>query len=127
LVSEGSKTLFQATVVTERGLLAMADVLKQNDDNTWTLYEVKSTNSIKPEHIYDVTFQRIAFEEAGYSISNVKVIHLNKDYIRRGSISPKDLLLNTDVTEKVEKTLPIISQQINDAIELVNQTEILQL
>ena len=123
LVSEGNKTLFQATVVTERGLLAMADVLKQNEDNTWTLYEVKSTNSIKPEHIYDVTFQRIAFEEAGYVISNVEVIHLNKEYIRRESISPEDLLLNTDVTEKVEKSIPIISQQINDAVALVNQID----
>lgn len=123
LVSENAKTLFQATVITESGLLAMADVLKKNADNTWTLYEVKSTNSIKPEHIYDVTFQRIAFEEAGYEISNVQVIHLNKEYVRRGSINTKELLTFTDVSDKVEKIHPIIKQQIEDALELVNRID----
>lgn len=123
LVSENAKTLFQATVITESGLLAMADVIKKNNDDTWTLYEVKSTNSIKPEHIYDVTFQRIAFEEAGYEISSVQVIHLNKEYVRRGSINTKELLTFTDVSEKVEKIHPIIKQQIDDALELVNRID----
>lgn len=123
LVSENTKALFQATVLTESGLLAMADVIKQNADGSWTLYEVKSTNSIKPEHIYDVSFQRIAFEEAGYEISNVQVIHLNKEYIRRGNINPKELLTCTDVTEKVDKIYPTIKQQISDALELVNRTD----
>ncbi len=123
LVAENAKTLFQATVVTETGLLAMADVIKKNADDTWTLYEVKSTNSIKPEHIYDVTFQRIAFEESGYLISNVQVIHLNKEYVRRGAINPKELLITIDVTEKVEKIMPTIKQQINDAVELVNRSD----
>src|ERR1035437_3056511 len=44
-VAEGATTLFQATVITESGLLAMADVIKKDPGaDTWILYEVKSTN-----------------------------------------------------------------------------------
>ena len=61
LVERGIKTIFQATVITDTGLLAMADIIKFDDEtDTWTLYEVKSTNSIKKEHILDLTFQRAA-------------------------------------------------------------------
>lgn len=124
LVSDGVKTIFQATVFTDTGLLAMADVITFDEaTQTWTLYEVKSTNSIKPEHIYDTAFQRVAFEEAGYKIGNVGVIHLNKEYVRRGELEPSKLLVRTDITEKVEKILPTIRQQVNDALELIERAD----
>ena len=124
LVTEGVKTIFQATVFTDDGLLAMADVIVFDETSqTWTLYEVKSTNSIKPEHIHDTAFQRVAFEDAGYKIGKVGVIHLNKEYVRRGELEPDKLLLQTDITEKVEKILPTIRQQAYDALELLKQTD----
>jgi len=124
LAADGVKTIFQATVFTNTGLLAMADVITFDEaTQTWTLYEVKSTNSIKPEHIYDTAFQRVAFEEAGYKIGNVGVIHLNKDYVRRGELEPSKLLVRTDITEKVEKILPTIRQQVNDALELIERAD----
>jgi CRISPR/Cas system-associated exonuclease Cas4 (RecB family) len=124
LVADGVKTIFQATVFTGTGLLAMADVIAFDEvTQTWTLYEVKSTNSIKPEHIYDTAFQRVAFEEAGYKIGNVGVIHLNKEYVRMGELEPSKLLVRTDITEKAEKILPTIRQQVNDALELIERAD----
>jgi hypothetical protein len=39
LVSDGTKTIFQATVITEDGLLAMADIItRDNASESWTLY-----------------------------------------------------------------------------------------
>lgn len=124
LVEGGAKTIFQATVFTDTGLLAMADVILFDDaTQSWTLYEVKSTNSVKPEHVYDVAFQRIAFETAGYKIGKVGVIHLNKEYVRRTTIEPSNLLVQTDITEKVEKILPTIKQQVQDALELIKRKD----
>jgi len=124
LVEDGTKTIFQATVLTDVGLFAMADVITFNDESkSWTLYEVKSTNSIKPEHIHDVAFQRAAFEDAGYRIGEVGVIHLNKDYVRNGAIDPDQLLVQTMITEKVETILPTIRQQAYDALELIKRTD----
>lgn len=124
IVANGTKSLFQATVYTEKELLAMADVIEFDyKTRSWTLYEVKSTNSVKDEHVYDLAFQRVAFEDAGYKIGNVFVIHLNKNYIRKSIVAPSELLTRTDVTEKVEKVLPTIRQQAYDAVEKLKQTD----
>lgn len=120
IVATGAKVIFQATVFTEQGLFAMADVIKFNEDTkAWTLYEVKSTNSIKKEHIIDVAFQRTAFEDAGYKISNVGVIYLNKEYKRKAKIVASDFLLETDITDKVNEILPVIREQTYDALRAI--------
>jgi hypothetical protein len=102
----------------------MADVIDFDEaSQTWTLYEVKSTNSIKQEHIYDTTFQRVAFEDAGYRIGNIGVIHLNGEYVRRGEVDPSQLLTRTDISDKVEEVLPIIRQQAYEALELLKRSD----
>jgi hypothetical protein len=124
LASDDVKAIFQATVFTDAGLLAMADIIEFDEESkTWTLYEVKSTNSVKPEHIYDLAFQRVAYEDSGYNIGKVSVIHLDKSYIRRTIVEPSELLAQTDVTEKVEKILPAIRQQAYDALELLKRED----
>lgn len=123
LVAEGANTIFQATVITDNGLLAMADVITYDTDNAcWTLFEVKSTNSVKKEHVYDVAFQKVAFEEAGYKIDKTGVIHLNKDYVRKPKIVPTEFLVQTDVSDKVDEILPIIREQANDARKYITDT-----
>ncbi len=122
VVASGAKIIFQATVFTDQGLFAMADVIKFNESTrTWTLYEVKSTNSIKKEHIIDVAFQRTAFEDAGYRIDSVGVIYLNKEYKRRSAVVARDFLLETDITAKVDEILPIIREQTHDALKAIKE------
>ncbi len=124
LVSDGTKTIFQATVITDDGLLAMADIITRDDaSESWTLYEVKSTNSIKKEHILDLSFQRVAFEDAGYTIGKVKVIYLNKDYRRRPQVVPKDLLMESDVTSEVAELVETVRAQTQDALKYLNLTD----
>lgn len=119
-VDSGVGTIFQATVITDDGLLAMADIIKKDPKTgKWILYEVKSTNSIKQEHIYDLTFQRIAFESAGYDIDKISIIYLNKDYRRKTVVDPKELLLETDVTAKTDEVVEVIRQQIGDALNTI--------
>ncbi len=124
LVSDGARTIFQATVITDDGLLAMADIITRNNtSDAWTLYEVKSTNSIKKEHILDLSFQRVAFEDAGYTIGKVKVIYLNKDYKRRAQVVPKDLLMESDVTSEVTELVEAVRAQTRDALEYLKQID----
>jgi hypothetical protein len=80
---------------------ARTDILIKRD-GSWDMYEVKSSSHVKKEHIYDATFQYLVFSK-GYDIENVYILHLNKDYIREGSISLPDLFVAEDVTEKVEE------------------------
>jgi hypothetical protein len=124
IIDEGATTIFQATAITDSGLFAMADVIQYDaDSESWTLFEVKSTNTVKKEHIYDVTFQKITFEEAGYKIGKVGVIYLNKEYKRKTEIDPKELLLEDDVSSQVEEIKETIERQAHDALEMVKRSE----
>ena len=123
LITDGTKTIFQATVFTNGGLFAMADVITHDaDSSTWTLLEVKGTNSVKKEHVYDLAFQKIAFEEAGYKIGSTGVIFLNKAYIRKPSIVAKAFLTQEDTTNAVDEILPTIKDQIKDALASITDT-----
>jgi hypothetical protein len=123
MIADGSSTLFQATVITQNGLLAMADVIEREDDG-WILYEVKSSSKVKPEHIPDMAFQKLAFESAGYTINATKVVHLNKEYIRCGaSVDPKSFFITEDVTEKVMTILPEVCDQVAFALDNMSQPD----
>lgn len=123
LVADGTKTIFQATVFTDSGLFAMADVITHDSENkSWTLFEVKGTNSVKKEHIYDLAFQKSAFEEAGYVIGKTGVIFLNKEYKRKSTIVASEFLTEEDTTEKVDAILPVIKDQIKDALAYITDT-----
>lgn len=123
-VRNGVTTIFQATVITDSGLLAMADVIKKDPEtDKWVLYEVKSTNSVKKEHVLDLTFQRVAFEDAGYMISKIKIIYLNKEYERQVKIEPTKLLLEKDVTTETDELVDVVRAQTKEAIEWLKRKD----
>lgn len=124
IVADGASVLFQATVITDNNLLAMADILER-DGEGWILYEVKSSGEIKKDtHIPDMAFQKIAFEHAGYKINDVRIIHLNKQFVRHGNvINPDECFVTEEVNEAVSAILPEVVSQIDLAIENINQHE----
>jgi len=121
-VLAGEKIIFQATVITDSGLLAKADVLER-DGEGWNLYEVKSTTTIKKDHLLDATFQKVAFEQAGYKINKVSIVYLNKGYIRHGKIRPLDLFLIGNVDEEVAKLVPEVRASAQDAVAYINKPD----
>lgn len=123
-ISDGATVLFQATVVTDNNLLAMADVLERDGDG-WVLYEVKSSGEVKKDlHIPDMAFQKVAFERAGYTITETRIIHLNKSFVRRGeTIDPKDYFVIDTVEGAVQKILPEVRDQIALALDRMYDTE----
>lgn len=122
-IKNGEKTIFQATVITEEGLLAKADVLAKNDDGSWTIYEVKSTTQIKDEHILDTAFQKAAFVRGGFDISHVELIYLNKNYVRHGKIMPKEIFISENVDERIAAVLSEVNLQLDDALDYIHKEE----
>ena len=123
-VSDGAAVLFQATVITDNNLLAMADVLEKDGDS-WILYEVKSSGEVKKDlHIPDMAFQKVAFERAGYKVSETRIIHLNRSFVRRGeAVDPKDYFVVDTVDEGVQDILPMVRDQIALALDRMYDTE----
>lgn len=114
VIAGGASTIFQATVWTGRGLLAQADVLTRVGGR-WILSEVKATASIKSEHIADATFQAVAFQEAGFDIAEVRLVHLAKEFRRSGEPQAHQLLVSDDITAKVQRRTAAVHADIEQA------------
>lgn len=114
-----NKVLFQPTVIADP-LTCRADILiKSKKNGSWDINEVKMATMVKKEYIYDVGFQRICFENAGIKIGRTNLIHINKDYVRRGEIETKKLFVFEDITDEVNEKLPEIKKEIERALEVV--------
>lgn len=124
MIADGVEVLFQATVITDNNLLAMADILEKDGDG-WILYEVKSSGEVKKDtHIPDMAFQKIAFERAGYTIKETRIIHLNKEFVRHGEvIDPKAYFVVETVDDTVAAIQPEVESQITLALENMAQTD----
>jgi hypothetical protein len=99
------------------------DVLKRVKENTFDLIEIKSSSSPKPEHSYDLAFQKQVLEEAGLNIRKTSVIHYNKDYVRQGEIDVEKLTTEVDVTKEVNSLKEITKIQIREALNVLDLTE----
>lgn len=114
----GAKILFQAKFQTAQ-LACICDVIDVIDEKTVDLYEIKSSTSVKPEHIVDLAFQTIVLKENGFTVRNISVIHVNNEYVRNGEIDALHLSAATDVTKKVNAKLEIVREEIVSALEIL--------
>ena len=121
---------FQPSFATKNDVFARIDILKRLEDDTWHIYEVKSSTSIKKDRkhrqIEDASFQKFVLTECGYKVSKVSIIHLNKDYVKKGDVVANKLLKITDVTTQVDSIYPSVTSQINSALDHINKNEINQ-
>jgi CRISPR/Cas system-associated exonuclease Cas4 (RecB family) len=124
VLNQGDEFL-QPSFITNKGVFARIDVLEKMPDNSWHLYEVKSSIRVseKPSHnhIYDVCFQKYVLEKNGLSVSKCSIIHLNEDFIKNGTITAQDLLSITEVTDKVENAYTDIVNEIHGALTLLDK------
>ena len=83
---EGAKAVAQGRY--EDGPITCITDIVSRDGDGYVLTEIKSSTSAKPEHTFDLAFQRVVLERAGLPISRCEVAHVNCDYVRTGQIDP---------------------------------------
>lgn len=103
------------------GLYCQVDILKNNNDGTYDIYEVKSSGYIKDYYYRDIAFQKFVLEKAGFSINKCFLVHVNKFYVRKGNINPKKFLKVCDVTHKLCDYLSDLPINIASAKELIKE------
>jgi len=112
------KLLWQQTFVW-KNFQARADaIIHDLGDDSFHLFEIKSSTKEKMEQIEDVAFQTIVIEEH-LMIKNVNLVMLNKDYIRDDSLEIEKLFVSSDVTEKVNAIKGKIKELMADAQKAV--------
>lgn len=97
LLDSDQKLIFEAGF-TKNQILVLVDVLKVNEDNSYTVYEVKNTSKIKEVHLWDMTIQYYVVKE------------------KLGSIKEFNLVLNDKGTFRIKNCLEELEKRI-DQIE----------
>lgn len=98
-------------------LTCITDILRRDGDG-FVLTEIKSSTSVKEEHKFDLAFQRVVLEAAGYAITRCEVAHVNREFVRNGEIDPKELVAITDITEEVDSQVEITRARIRQAVSV---------
>jgi len=108
LIREGAPCLYEAAFEHE-GVLVRVDVLRRNEAGQWDLIEVKSSNSLQPEHTSDAAVQAYVAGGAGLPLSGTYLLHLNRDCVYPGgSYDLEELFTLEDLSGMVEEYLPAI-------------------
>ncbi|MBM3254525.1 MAG: DUF2779 domain-containing protein, partial [Candidatus Omnitrophica bacterium] len=116
------KPLFEAGFVNKQAY-ALADVLNPVGRNAWDLIEVKSSTRIKDEHYNDVAYQKYTYEGAGLKIRKCYLMYVNNQYVRKGKIEPKKLLVTEDVTKQCDELIPQIEQNVADMLKVIGKKD----
>lgn len=124
-LQEKQPVLFQP-VFEKDGFIAAIDVLEHNPDtNKYSLYEIKSTNSIKKEnHYHDAAFQVNLLKKFDIEVEKINIIHLNKEYVRSNSLNINSLFTIADVTEIVESLCGEVDLEMGFALDYLSQDEL---
>jgi hypothetical protein len=83
------------------GVLCALDILVKNN-NKWYAFEVKGTNSVKEPHILDAALQYYVITNAGIDLEDFSIIHLNRDYKRKGELDIQQLFTIDSVLKQVK-------------------------
>lgn len=120
-LSEERPTLFQPVFEVD-GFLCALDILKFNsEDKTYSIYEVKATNSIDDKtHFHDLAFQYNVLKKLGYKVKSAHLIHLNSEYVRSGELDIIKLFEIEDVTSAIEDLSEYVSNEMNQALQYIS-------
>ncbi|MFQ5787238.1 MAG: DUF2779 domain-containing protein [Thermodesulfobacteriota bacterium] len=112
------KPLFEAGFTVDN-TFSRVDVLKPVSKDEWDIIEVKSSTSVKPVNIHDVSFQRYCCEKYGLKIRKCFLMYINNGYIRQSEIDPEGLLTSTDITAQVDEATHEIQKRIENMYSAV--------
>ena len=100
LLAVGTPHALYEAAFTEGGVRVRPDVLARSGAG-WEMIEVKSSTSVKQEHIPDAAIQLVTLEQAGISVDRVSVGYVNTGYVYKGGQYVADELLTVeDVTTR---------------------------
>ena len=111
------KPLFEAGFTFEN-CFSRADILVPAGKE-WDIIEVKSGTEVKDINVHDVSFQKYVYESNGLKIRKCFLMHLNKEYFRKGKLDAKKLLVKEDITSQVN-AVKDIKERIDKMFEIIS-------
>jgi hypothetical protein len=109
-LEDGVEVIYEAAFEAE-GVRVVADILVRAG-HARRLIEVKSTTSVKPEHVWDVAIQFYVLRRSGVEIEDAALLHLNREYSRAGSLDLEQLFTEASLYEDVLALQDPVEQEL---------------
>ena len=90
----------------------MVDVLHVEEDGSVTLYEVKSSTSVKEIYLHDVSIQYYVLAKLGFRVKSANVVHIDSGYVRGEELELEKLFCIVDVMAEAEALQGQIPQRL---------------
>src|SRR3989338_345464 len=121
-IAKKQEVLFQPIFVKD-DYLAAIDILKfEPETDSYSVYEVKSTNDVDNKtHYHDLSFQINLLKKHGLKIDKAYIIHLNSGYVRSGEIDITKLFKIVDVSSEVESIAESVAIESVEALKYLSQ------
>lgn len=118
------RNIFQP-VFRNESFLAACDILQYDEEtDTYAIYEVKASNELdKNVHFYDLAFQVNLLRMCGLKVTGAHLVHLNREYIRKGEIEITKLFSIDDVTAEIEALCPEVLGEMEQAYTYLSKEE----
>lgn len=71
-------------------------------NNTYDLYEIKSSTKVDKQNKYDATFQHL-IGKSTLPVNKTYIVHVNGEYVKNGEIDLNDFFMVVDMTEVISK------------------------
>src|SRR5579863_4211773 len=105
--------LFEPGFVYESAYVQI-DILNPVPGDEWDLIEVKSSTSLKDEHLSDIAFQAYVVAGAGLKIRRCVLAHINPEFVKSGAIHPGQFFILEDVTQRAMAITRDIAEHLHE-------------
>lgn len=116
VLKANANAIFEGAFIFEN-ILVRVDILKRNDDGSFDLIEVKSSTSIKKEHLADCAIQTYVLKKLGFRLRQTCIMYLNNEYRRQGELDLSKLFIDTSVDDRMRDEL----NNVPDYLNAINQ------
>lgn len=122
--AQNPQAIFEAAFQFQN-VLVRVDILENNNDGTWNLIEVKSTNDVEPKsHHDDVAIQKWVLTNSGVKIRHSYLMHLNREYTRKGELDLKKLFVRACLDDEIADNLSQIESKLEYFQAVLNQSKV---
>lgn len=85
-----------------KDLFTKCDVLLPSEDGGWDIALLKQSQSVKKNHLYDLSFQKYVLEKNKIKVNRCYVYSINSKYCLDGELDVSSYFIRNEATEKVK-------------------------
>ena len=122
-IDNNAPYIYEATMATSTGEYCAVDILKNNNDGTWDIIEVKSTTKPHDYHYIDISFQKYVFSKCGLQIRDCWILTLNPEYVRHGELDAQELFIAHDASAEMQ-SMETVASEVERIRNILNGPEL---